>query len=100
MTYSNWHVTWVRLRRFAESLYKDRENGLLFGVCAGLADRFDWNPTATRIVALIALVCAFMPTAFVYLVAGLALPNRKLRYRGGGDEDRFWAGGSGAAGRG
>ena len=96
-TLSNWQVTWDRLRRLVESMYKDRDNGLLLGVCAGLADRFEWNPTATRIVALIALICMFMPTALAYLVAGMALPNRKLRYRGRGQEDGFWAGRSDTA---
>ena len=93
---TNWQVTWDRLRRLVASLYKDRESGLILGVCAGLADRFEWNATAVRIVALIALVGAFFPTAVIYLIAGVALPNRQLIYRGRGDENRFWAGRGGA----
>jgi phage shock protein C len=92
MTNTSWQVSWDRMRRLGNSLYKDRENGLILGVCAGLADRFEWNPTAVRAVALIALFCVFVPTAIAYAAAGLVLPNRRLDFRGPGDEDRFWTG--------
>lgn len=77
-------------------LYRDRERGLIMGVCAGVAEFFDWNLLTVRIITLVMLVVAFIPTALVYFTAGWLLRDRPLRYRGADeplswqDEVRFW----------
>ena len=38
MSRDTWHLDYGPLR----GLYRDRENGWIFGVCAGLAERFDF----------------------------------------------------------
>ncbi len=53
-------------RRF----YRDRTNGKIAGVCAGLADYFGFDVTVVRILALVALFVA-MPAALL-LYFGLA----------------------------
>ena len=66
-------------------LYRDRENRMVFGVCAGLADYFGFDLKITRIcVALGALF--FFPTVIVlYVILGLLLeptpyvPKEKVR---------------------
>ena len=75
-------------------LYRDRENGLFLGVCAGLAECFDVRVSALRVLAVIALVLMFWPVLFVYLTAGFLLHDRPLRYRGREHEARFWRSGS------
>ena len=40
-------------------LYRDRENGWIFGVCAGLADRFNFRTATVRVIAIICLVLFF-----------------------------------------
>ena len=53
-------------RRF----YRDRTNGKIAGVCAGLADYFGFDLTVTRVLAVIALIVA--PPATLLLYFGLA----------------------------
>lgn len=73
-------------------LRRDPENGLFFGVCAGIAERFGLDLLVVRLVALLCLVVAFLPTVVVYLMAGLLLPARRLTFYGSG-ETRFWRNG-------
>jgi phage shock protein C len=71
-------------------LYRDRENGLFLGVCAGLAEYFDVRLLAVRVLAAIALLCLFWPVLFVYLTAGFLLRDRPLPYLGREREARLW----------
>ncbi len=57
-------------------LYRDRENGFVAGVCAGIADYFGFDVTITRIVVVIGLF-VFLPTTLVaYFVLALLLPTK------------------------
>lgn len=66
------------------------------GVCAGVAEFFDWNLLAVRLITLVMLMVAPIPTALVYFTAGFLLRDRPLRYNGFDDarswqeEVRFW----------
>lgn len=77
-------------------LYRDRERGLIMGVCAGVSEFFDWNTLTVRVITLVMLIVAFVPTALVYFTAGFLLRDRPLRYYGENDpeswrdEMRFW----------
>jgi phage shock protein PspC (stress-responsive transcriptional regulator) len=82
-----------RLAARLRGLRRDRENGLFFGVCAGVAARFDLELTVVRLVALLCLVVAFLPTAVIYLMAGLLVPAQSLTFYGKG-ESCFWRKGS------
>lgn len=75
-------------------LYRDRENGLFLGVCAGLAEHFDVRVSVLRVLTVIAALLMFWPVLFVYLTAGFLLRDRPLRYRGRDQETRFWRSGS------
>ena len=71
-------------------LYRDSERGVILGVCAGMAERFDWPVWLTRI-AVLALGWVFPVTVVMaYLVAAIVVPVRPLRYCGEGDERTFW----------
>ncbi len=72
-------------------LYRDRENGVLFGVCAGVANYFAVKPLAIRILTVLAVVLLpFWPLALVYLTAGILLRDRPLMYTGRRSEHEFW----------
>lgn len=77
-------------------LYRDRERGLIMGVCAGVSEFFDWNLLTVRFITLVMLMVASIPTALVYFTAGFLLRDRPLRYYGEDDpeswrdEIRFW----------
>jgi phage shock protein C len=61
---------------------RDTERGLLLGVCAGLAERCGWDLTIIRLVTLLALVVATLPTILLYLAVGLLTPPQRLTYYG------------------
>ncbi len=70
--------------------FRNPERGVILGVCAGIAERFEWPLWMTRIGAL-AVGWFFPVTAVIaYVVAALILPERPLRYCGDGDERSFW----------
>lgn len=55
-------------------LYRDRNNAMIAGVCAGLADYFGFNRRALRVVVAISFLM-FMPFVFVsYIVLAIVLP--------------------------
>lgn len=71
-------------------LCRDSERGVILGVCAGIAEYFDWPLWLTR-VGTLALGWFFtIPVVIAYFVAALLLPERPLRYYGDGDERNFW----------
>ncbi|MGA9421490.1 MAG: PspC domain-containing protein [Rhodanobacteraceae bacterium] len=70
--------------------FRNPERGVILGVCAGIAESFEWPLWMTRMGAL-AVGWFFPVTAVVaYVGAALILPERPLRYCGDGDERRFW----------
>jgi len=71
-------------------LYRDRENGIIMGVCAGVANCFGINVLGVRILAVAALLLFFVPTLMVYVTAGLLLRDRPLSWPGPDGESDFW----------
>ncbi len=86
MTQRTWNSDHGPIR----GLYRDRENGWVFGVCAGLADRFDLSVAGVRVVALISLFVFFWATVLVYLAAALLIREKPLVYSGRDSEYEFW----------
>ena len=69
MTHRTWNIDHGPLRGF----YRDRENGWIFGVCAGIADRFNLQLGAV-----------------VYLLAAFLIREKPLIYSGRASEQEFW----------
>ena len=86
MTRRTWNIDYGPLRGF----YRDPENAWIFGVCAGIADRFNFNLSTVRIIALISLVLFFWPTALLYIGATLLIKEKPLVYSGRQSEYEFW----------
>ena len=59
--------------------YKIRKNRLVDGVVAGLADKFGWNLTLARVLAIILMVSTQFGI-FLYLVLALLLPYKEDIY--------------------
>lgn len=70
--------------------YRDPANGMMLGVCAGLSDQFGFRLGPLRVIAVLALIVFTVPTALVYLVAGVLLPGKPLTYYGSRDERELW----------
>lgn len=86
MSRDTWNLDFGPIRGF----YRDRENGWMFGVCAGLADRFNFNVGTVRAIAVISLLLFFWATAAVYVGATLLIKEKPLVYSGMQSEYEFW----------
>lgn len=80
--------------RSPHRLYRDRENAMLAGVCAGVAEYFGLNRKGVRLVT--ALMCLFPPFfAFVvvsYIILAIVLPVKPDRLYETKEQAEFWRG--------
>lgn len=86
MSRPTWNIDHGPLR----GLYRDRENGWIFGVCAGLAEFLNFRVSAVRIIAFVSLLLFFWPVVIAYLVATLLIREKPLVYSGRDAEYEFW----------
>ena len=86
MSRNTWNMDYGSFRGF----YRDRESGLIFGVCAGIADRFNFRISIVRVIAVISLMLFFWLTAAAYLGATMLIKEKPLVYFGGDTENGFW----------
>ena len=54
-------------------LYKSRKDKKLCGVCGGLAEYFDCDPTLIRLATVLLALC-FGGGLFAYIVAAIVIP--------------------------
>lgn len=58
-----------------KKLYRSRDNQVLCGVCGGIGDYLDVDPT---IIRLLCLLLGFTGTGlFVYIVAAIIIPEER-----------------------
>jgi phage shock protein C len=82
-------MTWTNsTQRFR--LWRDRERGIVAGVCAGIADYVGIEPIVVRIVAVLGLIFFFPPTVIGYVILALALPPKPPSLYGSREEEAFW----------
>lgn len=74
----------------AHGLYRDRENGWIFGVCAGIADYGNIPVLVVRVLAVAGLLTFFWATAATYVAATLVLREKPLTWSGRCQEYEFW----------
>lgn len=59
-----------------KKLYKS-SNKILAGVCGGIAEYLDWDPTIVRLIyALVSVFSAGFPGLLLYLIAMLIMPDK------------------------
>ena len=56
-------------------LYRNPRKGILFGVCAGLADYFGFDLAVTRVLVVIGMLFFFPMLLLAYLLLALLLPK-------------------------
>jgi phage shock protein C len=86
MRRGTWNTEYGPLRGF----YRDRDNGWVFGVCAGLADRFNFRVATVRVIAIVSLLMFFWLTAALYLGATVLIKEKPLVFSGSQSENEFW----------
>lgn len=71
-------------------LYRDRDNAMIAGVCAGLADYFGFNRRALRLVVAISFLM-FMPFVVVsYIVLAIVVPAKPREAVVDEEKADFW----------
>jgi phage shock protein C len=71
-------------------LYRNTERGVLFGVCAGIADYFGINRFVVRIATVVGLFMFPPPTLFCYFMAALLIPRAPdFQYQSDAERE-FW----------
>ncbi len=61
----------------SKKLYKSETDKKLDGVCAGIAEYFDVDPTLIRAgYALITIISAFIPGIIAYIVLAIIMPTK------------------------
>lgn len=71
-------------------LYRNTDRGIIFGVCAGLADYFGVSRFLVRILAVIALFMFPPPTLFCYFISALLIPRAPAYPYASDAEREFW----------
>ena len=62
-----------------KKVYRTRENRILGGVCAGLGEYLDVDPTLIRIGFVVATILGwFVAVPVVYLIMWIAIPEKPL----------------------
>lgn len=73
-------------------MYRNRRDGKIAGVCAGVADYFGWRTKYVRVAAILATVFFFPVPIFLYAAAAFFMPPGDpiaTRYEDP-EEERFW----------
>jgi len=68
-------------------LYRNPRRGKVFGVCAGVAEYFGFDLTATRVLVVIGALFSFPIVCVAYVLLGVMLPSKP--FEGPGSEDRY-----------
>lgn len=62
--------------RRSGGLTRSRDNALIAGVCAGIAEHFGWSVTGTRVgYVLLSILSVAFPGILVYIILWLLVPK-------------------------
>lgn len=79
-------------RKNPHRLYRDKENAILAGVCAGLAGYFGLNRKGLRLIAVICTL--FFPPFMIpaYIILAFILPAKPQDLYKDESQEKFWRG--------
>ena len=77
-------------RKNPHRLYRDKDNAILTGVCAGLASYFGLSRKGLRVVVAISTIFFFPFVVPAYIVLSLLLPAKPQNLYKDETQERFW----------
>ena len=79
-------------RQNPHRLFRDKENAMLAGVCAGIADYFGFNRKGTRVATALLFLCPpFIPFVIVsYIILAIVLPVKPADLFESKEQANFW----------
>ena len=85
-------MVWTNNIGTRHRLWRDRDRGIIAGVCAGIADYIGVEPIVVRLVAMLGLVFFFPPTIVAYIILAIVLRPKPPALYASPDEEAFWRG--------
>ncbi len=79
-------------RKNPHRLYRDRENAMLAGVCAGLASYFGLNRKGLRLITAVSTVFFFPFIVTAYIILAIILPVKPQDVYKDESQEKFWRG--------
>lgn len=79
-------------RKNPHRLYRDKENAILAGVCAGLANYFGLNRRGLRLITAVSTVFFFPFIVPAYIVLAIILPVKPHNLYKDETQEEFWRG--------
>ena len=79
-------------RKNPHKLYRDKDNAMLAGVCAGLAAYFGLNRKGLRLIAAISTLFFFPFMVPAYIVLAIILPAKPQDLYQDESQEKFWRG--------
>lgn len=58
-----------------KKVYRSKENRMVCGVCGGIAEYFNIDPTLVRLGWVLVAVCSFGTGALAYFIAAVIIPD-------------------------
>ena len=72
-------------------LYKDKANGMIAGVCAGIANYYGWRPDGLRVGMVILSVFTFpLPLIAYFIAAAVMKSGPAVPEYNSPEEEKFW----------
>lgn len=71
-------------------LYRDKPNGKVLGVCAGIADYTDVDPSWVRLGAVMLMLLSGGWIVMLYFLAGFLLSDKPRQADADPREEQFW----------
>ncbi len=79
-------------RKNPHRLYRDRDNAMLAGVCAGLASYFGLNRKGLRLITAVSTVFFFPFIVPAYIILAIILPVKPQGLYKDEGQEKFWRG--------
>ena len=79
-------------RQNPHRLYRDKENAMLAGVCAGLANYFGLNRKGLRLIVAVSTVFFFPFIVPAYIILTIILPVKPQDLYQDESQEKFWRG--------
>jgi phage shock protein C len=59
-----------------KKLYRSNDNKMILGVCGGIAEYFNLDPTLIRVIAILFIVSSAGIGLFAYILSALVMPSK------------------------
>ena len=79
-------------RKNPHRLYRDKENAMLAGVCAGLANYFGLNIKGLRLIVAVSTLFFFPFVVPAYIILAIILPVKPEDLYKDESQEKFWRG--------